>query len=114
LTTRLILRPFQLSDAATVQRLAGHPKVAATTALIPHPYLDGLAEEWIGKHIGWFARGAALTLAIALKPSGELIGWISLGVSKDNSRAELGYWLGVEHWNKGYCSEAAKEIVRYG
>ena len=48
-TDRLVLRPFCLEDAKDVQRLAGDREVAATTQ-VPHPYEDGVAEEWIGGH----------------------------------------------------------------
>ena len=37
-TKRLLLRPFVLADAPTVQRLAGDREVASTTLTIPHPY----------------------------------------------------------------------------
>ena len=35
---RVGLRPFRADDAPEVQRLAGDPAIAATTATIPHPY----------------------------------------------------------------------------
>lgn len=113
-TDRLVLRPFQVSDAKRVQELAGHPNVAAATATIPHPYPDGAAEKWIGDHGEWYRKGAGVQFAITLKKTEELIGCIALGISANSSRAELGYWVGVEYWNHGYCSEAAKEVIKYG
>jgi len=110
---RLILRPFELSDASEVQRQAGSPKVAATTATVPHPYPDGAAEDWISKHSAWFDKGVAVDWAIELKEGKKLIGCISLGINKPNSRAEMGYWIGEEFWNYGYCSEAAIGAIRY-
>jgi RimJ/RimL family protein N-acetyltransferase len=26
----------------------------------------------------------------------------------------LGYWIGKPYWSKGYCTEAGKEMLRYG
>jgi hypothetical protein len=46
-TVRLVLRPFELAPAQDVQRLAGEKAIADTTANIPHPYLDGMAEQWM-------------------------------------------------------------------
>lgn len=112
-TDRLTLRPFKLSDAKEVQRQAGNPKVAATTATIPYPYPDGAAEDWISKHQEWFEKGLAVDWAIELNESNFLIGCISLGVSKTHQRAEVGYWIGEENWSKGYCSEAAKAAFKY-
>jgi ribosomal-protein-alanine N-acetyltransferase len=114
-TARLILRPFATSDAPRVQQLAGAREIADTTATIPHPYPDGLAEEWIGKHAENFDSGKAVNLAITLAETGELVGAISLmGISRDHARAELGYWIGVPYWNRGYCTEAAAAVVAYG
>jgi hypothetical protein len=63
-TERLVLRPFLLSDAKNVQFLAGDREVADTTLTIPHPYLDGMAESWIGMHEGAWTRHESATLAI--------------------------------------------------
>ena len=29
-------------------------------------------------------------------------------------RAELGYWVGVPYWGRGYATEAAREMLRHG
>lgn len=113
-TTRLVLRPFALADAKEVQRQAGSPKVAATTGTIPHPYPDGAAEEWIGKHGEWFEKEMSVNWAIEMIATKKLIGCISLVRNKAHHRAELGYWIGEEHWNQGFCSEAAVVAIRYG
>jgi ribosomal-protein-alanine N-acetyltransferase len=51
-TARSVLRPFILADAPDVQRLAGERDVASTTRNIPHPYANGMAEQWIRTHYG--------------------------------------------------------------
>lgn len=94
--------------------LAGEWEVAKTTANIPHPYEDGMAEEWIATHAEAFKYGKGVTFAVELQPDGPLIGAISLGMRKIHEWAELGYWIGKPYWNKGYCTEAAKEVLWYG
>lgn len=111
---RITLRAFQLSDAKEVQRQAGSPKIAATTATVPHPYLDGMAEAWMSKHEELFQKGLVVNWAIELNETNALVGCISLDINKTHQRGEIGYWIGEEYWNKGYCSEAAIEVIRYG
>ncbi|TVQ31941.1 MAG: N-acetyltransferase [Phycisphaeraceae bacterium] len=113
-TDRLILRPFELSDAGNAQRLAGDKKVAATTLSIPHPYPDGAAEEWIGTHQAAFDEGNGVEFAITDRESGELIGSIGLRISREHAHAELGYWIGVPHWGNGYATEAGRAVIDYG
>jgi RimJ/RimL family protein N-acetyltransferase len=114
-TDRLVLRPFVLRDAADVQRLAGDPAIAATTAAIPHPYKDGMAEAWIGTHQETFDTDGGLVLAVTLKENGQLIGAISLlSLDRPSRRAELGYWIGQPYWNQGYATEAARAIIAFG
>jgi [ribosomal protein S5]-alanine N-acetyltransferase len=44
----------------------------------------------------------------------ELIGAISLMLNLNHKKAEIGYWFGVPYWNKGYCTEATIEMIKFG
>ena len=114
ITERLVLRRFTLADASEVQRLAGDKLVAATTLNIPHPYENGMAEEWISTHLKEIEDGKLSNFAITLKNTGQLIGAVGLHINKRFNRAELGYWVGVPYWNKGYCTEAARAMIKHG
>lgn len=113
-TERLVLRPFLLSDAAEVQRLAGDFRVAEPTANVPHPYEDGTAAQWIATHSSAFESRSSIVYAVSLADSGALAGAVSLGqISATHSRAELGYWVGFPYWGQGICSEAAKGLIQF-
>ena len=113
-TERLVLRPFTPTDTATVQRLAGDRAIADTTERIPHPYEDGVAEAWIATHAPRFAKRQALEMAIVLKSSNDLVGAIALTLTMAHRRGELGYWIGLPYWGRGYATEAARVVIDYG
>ncbi len=113
-TTHLHLRPFVLADAAEVQRLAGAREIAEMTLRIPHPYPDGVAEGWILSHGGAWERGDELNLAVTRLEDGVLVGAIGLALALADARAELGYWIGVPYWGRGYATEAARAVVAFG
>ncbi len=113
-TARLTLRPFVLSDSPAVQSLAGERDIADTTMNIPHPYEDGMAEEWIAGHDSLFKEGKAATFAIVLNDDRSLIGAIGLTIERRFNKGELGYWVGKPFWNRGYATEAAEALVAYG
>lgn len=43
-----------------------------------------------------------------------LMGAIGLEFNHQSRLAELGYWIGVPYWNKGYTTEAARALLEYG
>jgi len=113
-TERLVLRPYTLADAPRVQQMCNDPEVAATTLALPHPYPDGAADQWISTHEERFREGKGLTLAITLRQSGLIVGTMSLDpISPTHRRGELGYMVAREHWNHGYCTEAARAVISY-
>jgi len=113
-TERLNLRPFTLIDAPAVKELAGDYDIAYNTLAIPHPYEDGMAQEWINTHRPEFEKGKLINFAVTDKKSGRLVGAIGLVVKTEHERAELGYWVGKPYWNSGYCTEAARAVLEYG
>jgi RimJ/RimL family protein N-acetyltransferase len=126
-TPRLCLRAFTLADAPRVQELAGHEWVAKSTLNVPHPYPEGAAEMWIDGHEGSAGIGRqwnfAITLAGTRTPgreqdvtdTGHIIGTISVNLRKAPAEksAELGYWIGVQYWNKGFATEAAHAAINF-
>ncbi len=107
-TARLNLRTYSDSDIPELVSLIGSPQVAATTLRIPHPYTEAHAREFLA------SESDDLRLAIVLKASGHLCGGIGLDLNQQNSHAELGYWIGVPYWAKGYATEAARAVIRHG
>ncbi|MBP0020708.1 MAG: GNAT family N-acetyltransferase [Cyanobacteria bacterium SBLK] len=112
---RLLLRPFTFTDAPRIQNLAGKREIADTTVSIPHPYSLSRAEEWIAGHPREFSEGKATHFAIECKEIQQLIGAIALrDIEREHLQGELGYWVGVEFWGRGYASEAARTAIAYG
>ena len=114
-TERLLLRPFVLADAPTVERRAGAWEVADTTLNLPHPYPAGAAAAWIASHGAAWDAGQRLTLAICAADAPEdAVGAISLALTPEHARGELGYWVGADRWGRGYATEAARAVVSFG
>lgn len=109
----LVLRPMTIDDAPEVQRLAGDRAIAEMTLRIPHPYEDGMAEQWIATHGESFDKGEGLVLGVTCKDGGALVGTVGLTDIAPRHQAELGYWIGVPWWNRGYCTRAALALLNY-
>jgi ribosomal-protein-alanine N-acetyltransferase len=109
-TERLTLRPYRESDIPELLPLIGTREVAATTLRIAHPYTEQHARDFLKLA----EEPDKLWLAITLRSDGHQIGGIGLRLEQEHQNAEIGYWLGVEYWAKGYATEAAHEMLRYG
>jgi RimJ/RimL family protein N-acetyltransferase len=103
-----------MSDASDVRRLAGAREVAVWTLAIPHPYENGMAEQWIESQRKAMEDGKLVNFAITLAADEVLIGSIGMEIQDEHEHARLGYWLGVPYWNRGYGTEAVKAVLAYG
>jgi RimJ/RimL family protein N-acetyltransferase len=105
-TERLVLRALSERDVPVIVQLAGDRRVAENTARIPHPYTAADAE---GLLASINQKGSETVFAIEL--DGALIGMSGLDPRTDG--AELGYWLGVPFWGRGYATEAVRAVIDY-
>jgi RimJ/RimL family protein N-acetyltransferase len=113
-TARLLLRSFQHGDVPAIVRLAGTPEIAATTIHIPHPYSQDDAEKFLDGVDDECHLGRSAVFAVTILSSGELCGGAGLTISIEHHRAELGYWIGVPYWGRGFATEAAGAVMAFG
>ena len=74
----------------------------------PFPY--GL--EQARTFLGWISKQPAQTVW-AIEVSGEAVGGIGIELHTDVERvsAEIGYWLGQDHWGQGIGTEALTAVT---
>jgi RimJ/RimL family protein N-acetyltransferase len=106
-TKRLALRAPRLEDAKMVATLANDRRIAENTARIPHPYKMADAEGFIS---GANKSGGEVLFLITLHDE-TVIG--ACGIAMQEQTPELGYWLGVPYWGKGYATEALHAVIDY-
>jgi ribosomal-protein-alanine N-acetyltransferase len=109
-TARLRLRPYSEDDISELVPLVGAREVAAMTLRIAHPYTEQHARNFIART----CTDDEIRLAVILSSTGRMCGGVGLRPETAHQRAELGYWIGVPYWGKGYATEAAKAMVQYG
>lgn len=66
-TVRLILREFGPADAPELRQIAQAREIARTMLNLPHPYDEGVAEEWIASLRPMFETGTGTTFAVVLR-----------------------------------------------
>ena len=108
-TERLILRAPRFEDAKAIATLANDRRIAENTARIPHPYSVADAEAFVAS---LDEPGAETAFVITLSDEGTVIGGCGIGMLEGQA-AELGYWLGVAHWGKGFATEAVRAVIDY-
>ena len=113
-TPRLLLRPWEESDAEELYRLAKDEDIGPVAGWPPHKSvnesLNIIRNVLCGKEC----------YAICLKPSRKPVGNIELklngktDMTDRDDECEMGFWLGKEYWGNSIMPEAAGEVLRHG
>ena len=110
-TCRLILRPWEETDAEECYRYAKDPQVGPIAGWPIHTSVED------SRKVIREILAVPETFAIVLKETGLPIGSIGLHFHSDladrDDEVELGYWIGVPYWGQGIAQEAAKEMLRH-
>lgn len=138
-TKRILLRPWQDSDAETLFKYASDPDVGPRAGWPPHKSVEESLEI-----IRTVFNKDTTTWAIVLKETGQpmeqreqsdacidsaesrerkteghVIGAMGYGASCDcklptrDGEPIVGYWVAKPYWNKGYCTEALQLMLDY-
>lgn len=110
------LREFESTDLDAMASYAGDPEVMGWIATggvsdraSTQAYLDNLMSA---------ARApsrARFELAVESRELGSLVGAVRMSInSREHARGDIGYLVAREHWGKGYATQAARLIVRFG
>ena len=112
-TERLILRPWEESDAEWLYEHAKDPRVGPIAGWPPHTSVENSKEIIKG------VLSEPQTYAVVLKSLGHVVGSVGILIGDASNikildtEGEIGYWIGVPFWGKGLIPEAVKEIIRY-
>ena len=106
-TERLSLRRPTLADVKAIARLANDRRIAENTRRLPHPYSQEHAVEFVR-----FTVSEPREIAFLIENNFAPIGMVGINMT-DAQAPELGYWLGVDHWGRGFGTEAARAAIDY-
>ena len=114
-TKRLILRPWQESDAEALYKYASNPNVGPIAGWPRHTSIENSRE------IIKVVLSAPETYAVVLKETGEAVGSIGIMTTKSeihsakmaDNECEIGYWIGEPYWGQGLIPEGVNELLRY-
>ncbi|MFT4413271.1 GNAT family N-acetyltransferase [Fredinandcohnia humi] len=113
-TERLVLRQITQEDSSDIFTYLSDPEVMKYYGLAPFESEDEALEEieWYGSI---FESNVGIRWGITLKGTDIIIGSCGfLNWEKRHNRAEVGYELAKEHWNKGIMREALEAVIHYG
>lgn len=110
---RLILKIPQASNIPDIIQYANNVNISNNLISLPHPYAEKDAIFWLNMAHQGFQNKENYIFGIHLDKN-KFIGGIGLHTHARDNHAELGYWIGEPHWNKGIVTEAVAIMLKFG
>lgn len=112
-TERLILRPWEETDAESLYEYAKDDRIGPIAGWSVHTSVENSRE--VIKNL----LSAPENYAVCLREDGRAIGCVGLTFGKSSNldlpenEGEIGYWIGVPFWGRGLIPEAVRELIRH-
>jgi RimJ/RimL family protein N-acetyltransferase len=118
-TTRLVLRRPEESDVEPLMAMDADPEVMRYmgNGAVRRPDRDRALQAVTRWRKQWDETGFGMC-SVIVRETGEYAGWVTLAVPaflpEILPAVEIGWQLPREHWGRGYATEAAAELLRFG
>jgi RimJ/RimL family protein N-acetyltransferase len=113
-TQRLELRALIDSDLNELVERCNFYEISKQTSSLPYPYTLEFAQSRLKLLQSGFLDRSRLVWVIVLKQTNEIIGEIGIHWREESQSMEVGYWISVGFWGKGYATESLKEVLQFG
>lgn len=112
-TPRLTLRLPRVGDIDNIYNLARDRRVHRFM-MLPWPYRKEHAAGLVLLAKNQLKSRTGYHFLVTSRKTGEVYGVIGLACGRKIDRhAEVGYWLGPNHWGQGYASEALSAALAF-
>lgn len=111
-TKHLLLRKVEQTDAPFVLKALSNDTV--TQFMLIRYYTQEEVQVQMDYYAQQYANKTGCYWLMQLHETAESIGVIGFhNVSMLHRKAEIGFWLAPEYWNKGYVTEAGNALLTY-
>ncbi len=114
-TDRLLLREFRAEDEEAIHAYASDPEVTRHTSWGPNTpaITHNVLSSWLSAQEMWPRN--SIPLAIESRSEGVLMGGTGFTpVDPDRQTGTFGYVLHKAYWGRGFATEAALALIRFG
>lgn len=112
-TDRLHLRPLQSSDLAGIFAMMSDAESMKYWSTPPVATTDD-AKALLERAMEFDEKGESLHWALTLKGQDDIIGkCVLFKFELDHHRAEIGYILNRDYWNRGLMREALESVIAF-